>query len=138
MRNPNKAQTLTDAARAEELALSIHQLDVTDPASVTRAVAETTELTGTIDVLVNNAGVGLRGPMRARKERPFKSSGQRVCPDDAGVCGFRPAGEPLAVTTPGIVMPPGVVPQWCGLRDVCPGQVAAGEPDPVLRTRWVW
>ncbi len=36
--------------------------------------------------------------MRARKERPFKSSGQRVCPDDAGVCGFRPAGEPLAGT----------------------------------------
>lgn len=63
MRNPNKAQTLTDAARAEELALSIHQLDVTDPASVTRAVAEITELTGTIDVLINNAGVGLRGPV---------------------------------------------------------------------------
>jgi len=63
MRNPSKADALTDAARSEELALSVHQLDVTDPATVTRAVAEIAEASGGIDVLINNAGVGLRGPV---------------------------------------------------------------------------
>ncbi len=36
--------------------------------------------------------------MRARKERPFKSSGQKVCHGDASVCGFRPAGGTITDT----------------------------------------
>ena len=36
--------------------------------------------------------------MRARKERPFKSSGQKVCHGDASVCGFRPAGGTVTDT----------------------------------------
>jgi NAD(P)-dependent dehydrogenase (short-subunit alcohol dehydrogenase family) len=37
------------------------QLDVTDPASVTRAISTVIQRAGRIDILVNNAGVGLIG-----------------------------------------------------------------------------
>jgi NAD(P)-dependent dehydrogenase (short-subunit alcohol dehydrogenase family) len=38
-------------------------LDVTDPVSVTRAVAETAETLGPVDVLVNNAGIAASAPL---------------------------------------------------------------------------
>jgi NAD(P)-dependent dehydrogenase (short-subunit alcohol dehydrogenase family) len=48
------------AQLAEQAGVTVHPvvLDVTDAASVDRAVAEVTERAGHIDVLVNNAGVG--------------------------------------------------------------------------------
>ena len=59
MRNPDTGATaLKAAAAAEGLKLKIAQLDVTDPASVERAVDAVLVEAGRIDVLVNNAGVG--------------------------------------------------------------------------------
>ncbi len=57
MRNPARADSaLTDIAGCEVIAL-----DVTDQASVDAAVSHTLAAHGRIDVLVNNAGIGLRG-----------------------------------------------------------------------------
>src|SRR6266511_6272097 len=61
--------TMRDLARADALksmiaerglqGVSIRQLDVTDPDSIQRAVDETIKADGAIDVLVNNAGIGV-------------------------------------------------------------------------------
>ena len=56
-RNP---ESLADLVGDECLALA---LDVTDGASIDRAVTESVEWAGRIDILVNNAGYALVGPM---------------------------------------------------------------------------
>jgi NAD(P)-dependent dehydrogenase (short-subunit alcohol dehydrogenase family) len=59
MRSPERAGApLLDAARAENLQLSVLPLDVTDPRSIESAVARAIAEAGRIDVLVNNAGIG--------------------------------------------------------------------------------
>jgi NAD(P)-dependent dehydrogenase (short-subunit alcohol dehydrogenase family) len=63
MRNLAKAEALQSAARAESLPVEIEQLDVNDQGSVDHAVGATLARHGTIDVLVNNAGVGGAGPL---------------------------------------------------------------------------
>jgi len=59
LRDPAKAGEL-ERTRAEGMPLSVHRLDVTDPASVTAAVRDVLAAAGSIDVLVNNAGIELR------------------------------------------------------------------------------
>ena len=61
MRNPAKADALRERAGTAGVDLDIVQLDVNDEASVASAVAGVIERHGTVDVLVNNAGVGSRG-----------------------------------------------------------------------------
>ncbi len=64
MRNVNggnaaAAREFRELAERESLCLQILELDVTDDASVERAVNEVTAKCGRIDVLVNNAGFGI-------------------------------------------------------------------------------
>ncbi len=63
MRNLVKAETLQKRAADEGLRIRVEQLDVTDSASVDAAIAGVVESHGTVDVLVNNAGVASAGPI---------------------------------------------------------------------------
>jgi NAD(P)-dependent dehydrogenase (short-subunit alcohol dehydrogenase family) len=60
-RNVEKANELRYLAHSESLPLSVVDLDVTDDDSVGRAVEQVVYEAGRIDVLVNNAGISLRG-----------------------------------------------------------------------------
>ena len=57
MRNPDNAGPLLTAAENERLGMEIRQLDVTQPASFLPLIEEVLAETGSIDVLVNNAGI---------------------------------------------------------------------------------
>lgn len=61
MRNLAKADALRERAESEGLDIDIAELDVNDEQSVHAAVAGAVERHGSVDVLVNNAGVGSRG-----------------------------------------------------------------------------
>jgi NAD(P)-dependent dehydrogenase (short-subunit alcohol dehydrogenase family) len=68
MRDPARAGLLLERAtvegvRVDAVPLDVVTLDVTDDASVTAAVAEVEQRHGPIDVLVNNAGVAITGPV---------------------------------------------------------------------------
>ncbi len=61
MRNVEKSGELRAIAESEKLPIEIAQLDVCDDASVKSAVERVLQKSRRIDVLVNNAGYGLRG-----------------------------------------------------------------------------
>ncbi|MCH8009513.1 MAG: SDR family oxidoreductase [Chloroflexi bacterium] len=63
MRNTSKGKELEEARDSENLKIELLQLDVTDEASVSAAVAKVIAEAGQIDVLVNNAGIGAHGPI---------------------------------------------------------------------------
>lgn len=58
MRSPNDGQELSQHSNVH-----VTRLDVTDPESITTAVAETIDRFGSIDALINNAGFGAYGPL---------------------------------------------------------------------------
>jgi NAD(P)-dependent dehydrogenase (short-subunit alcohol dehydrogenase family) len=60
-RNAGNAREVQALAERESLPLRVIGLDVNDDASVDRAVAEVIREAGRIDVLVNNAGISIRG-----------------------------------------------------------------------------
>jgi NAD(P)-dependent dehydrogenase (short-subunit alcohol dehydrogenase family) len=66
----SRGQATAEQAAAELMkdgwSVSPHQLDVTDPASVVRAFADTGKQFGRLDVLVNNAGVAIDRGQLAR------------------------------------------------------------------------
>ena len=68
MRNLAKAGPLETAARAERLPLVVRELDVTSQASIDRAMGETRDREGAVDVLVNNAGIGGATPLELTPE----------------------------------------------------------------------
>ncbi len=63
MRNPGRAPELASIAAKEGLPLKILSMDVDDDASVGKAVTEVRAASGPIDVLVNNAGIAVTGPV---------------------------------------------------------------------------
>lgn len=68
MRNLARGDHLRETAAAEDLPVTLVQLDVTDQASITRAVQEVLDAEGRIDVLINNAGLGAACPVETYPE----------------------------------------------------------------------
>jgi len=63
VRNPAAATDLAAGAEAPKPRLHVLTLDVDDDASVARAAREVLDRAGRIDVLVNNAGIGVLGAL---------------------------------------------------------------------------
>jgi NAD(P)-dependent dehydrogenase (short-subunit alcohol dehydrogenase family) len=61
MRNVAKADPLLKRAAVEGVEIDVVALDVVDDAWVAAAIADVQQRHGTIDVLVNNAGIGIEG-----------------------------------------------------------------------------
>jgi NAD(P)-dependent dehydrogenase (short-subunit alcohol dehydrogenase family) len=64
-KNAPAAEALCQVAEREQLVLHVVEVDVTDDASVERAIDAIIGTTGRIDVVVNNAGVSYSGPLEA-------------------------------------------------------------------------
>jgi NAD(P)-dependent dehydrogenase (short-subunit alcohol dehydrogenase family) len=62
-RNAERIAALQQFARERGLPLAVMELDVCDDRSVDRAVAEIEKSAGTVDVLVNNAGIAIAAVM---------------------------------------------------------------------------
>ncbi len=60
-RNAANASEIRDLAKKESLPLHVLEMDVTDDASVEKAVRTAADQAGRIDVAINNAGYGLSG-----------------------------------------------------------------------------
>src|SRR5262245_7363566 len=73
MRNLAKAGPLEAATRKQGLRLAVRELDVTDQASIDRAMAETRAREGAVDVLVNNAGIGGATPLELTPEAEHRA-----------------------------------------------------------------
>lgn len=59
-RTPSRADELQALATQHPTSLTVLQLDITDEASIDAAVNEVTAVAGTLDVLINNAGISPR------------------------------------------------------------------------------
>jgi NAD(P)-dependent dehydrogenase (short-subunit alcohol dehydrogenase family) len=72
MRDLAKGEKLAAAASAAGTTVHAVVCDITDDASVLRAVTQVTEATGGIDVLVNNAGIGSNGVVEESSIKTYR------------------------------------------------------------------
>jgi NAD(P)-dependent dehydrogenase (short-subunit alcohol dehydrogenase family) len=72
MRSPDKSNKIINLKLNERLSLEVLKLDVTDDKSVKEAIKNIANERGTIDVLVNNAGYALVGPLEELSTQEFK------------------------------------------------------------------
>src|ERR1700730_2750144 len=63
MRHPDRAPELASTAAKDKLPIKILPMDVDDDASVVKATAQALADGVRVDVLVNNAGMDLKGPI---------------------------------------------------------------------------
>lgn len=73
LRNPDSAHELQQKIKQEALAISVHQMDVNSDESVNACFLSLLKRYGTIDVLVNNAGIGLNGSIEEMPISDFKA-----------------------------------------------------------------
>jgi NAD(P)-dependent dehydrogenase (short-subunit alcohol dehydrogenase family) len=72
MRDPAGSPELAETAAKEKLRIAIHAMDVDGDVSVKNTVSEVLRQRERIDVLVNNAGVGMMGPIEEAPLSEFR------------------------------------------------------------------
>jgi NAD(P)-dependent dehydrogenase (short-subunit alcohol dehydrogenase family) len=72
MRNPENASTFKQTIKEESLAIAISPMDVDSDESVKRGIDEILRKNGSIDVLVNNAGIERHGSIEELTMEDFK------------------------------------------------------------------
>jgi NAD(P)-dependent dehydrogenase (short-subunit alcohol dehydrogenase family) len=72
MRTPDKSNKINKSKQNKKLPLEILRLDVTDDKSVKEAIEDIADERGRIDVLVNNAGYALVGPVEELSVQEFR------------------------------------------------------------------
>jgi NAD(P)-dependent dehydrogenase (short-subunit alcohol dehydrogenase family) len=73
MRNPTRAPELANVAARERLPITVFTMDVDSDASVNDSITRMAETLGTIDVLVNNAGIERMGSVEQMPLADFRA-----------------------------------------------------------------